>query len=91
MRHTIYDPDLLQRIRLEIAASRDGGVRIEELPGVDAARLRAHVERLFYAGELAADARIDSAGLHLTPKRLTPYGVLAMHAGIAKSRARRAV
>ena len=92
MRHAIVDPDLLQRIRLEISAQHGhGDLDLGGLSDVDPDRLRAHLERLFYGGELAAEARIESGGLALKPLRLTPYGVLAMHAGISKGRTRRAV
>lgn len=86
MRHGFIDPDLLQRLRLEIAAHRFGDSDLPVLPGVASDDLRLHLERLFYGGELAAEARIESNGLRLKPLRLTPYGVLAMHAGIARSR-----
>jgi hypothetical protein len=90
VRHAFVDPQLLQRVRLEIAAHGDGELSFDGLPDVGPDKLRAHLERLFYAGELAADARIEAGGLVLKPRRLTPYGVLAMHAGIARGRAPRA-
>lgn len=89
MRHGFVDQELLQRVRLELAANRgDGTPEFAGLPDIGPDKLKLHLERLFYSGELSAEARIDSAGLHLKPLRLTPYGVLAMHARL--SRARRA-
>lgn len=91
MHHGFVDPELLQRIRLEIAAHPEEAFDLSDLPDVGPDTIRLHLARLFYGGELAAEARIDSGGLQLKPLRLTPYGVLAMHAGIARARTRRAV
>jgi hypothetical protein len=78
------DPQLLQRIRLEIAAQPDGSPRFAMLADVGRERLRVHLERLFYGGELAAACSIASGGLVLDVRRLTPYGVLSMHAEMAR-------
>lgn len=91
MRHAFCDPDVLQRIRLEIAACPDREIGLDGLADVGADKLKLHLERLFYGGELVADAHVGPDGLRITPRRLTPYGVLAMHAALAKGRARRAI
>lgn len=90
MHHGFIDPEILQRLRLEIAAHSLDESELPELSGVAPDQVRLHMERLFYGGELSAEARIESNGLRLKPLRLTPYGVLAMHAGIARARTRRA-
>lgn len=84
MAYLSIDPDLLQRIRLEIAAQPDGQPLFDNLADVGRERLRVHLDRLFYGGEIAADCQVKSGGLDLKVRRLTPYGVLAMHAGLAR-------
>jgi hypothetical protein len=78
------DSDLLQRIRLEIAAQPEGQPHFDNLADVGRDRLRVHLERLFYGGEIAAECSVKSGGLELHVRRLTPYGVLAMHAALAR-------
>lgn len=85
MAYLSIDPALLQRIRLEIAAQSDGPSRFDNLADVGRGRLRVHLERLFYGGEIAADCRVRDGGLALEVRRLSPYGVLAMHAELARS------
>lgn len=80
MAYLSIDPALLQRIRLEISAQPDGSPHLDGLADVGCERLRVHLERLFYGGEIAADCCIASGCLRLDVRRLTPYGVLAMHA-----------
>lgn len=89
MRYIFMDADLLQRIRLEIASQHGAELDFSGLRDVSPDRLKAHIERLFYGGELDAEVRSESGGLDIKPKRLSPYGVLAMHVGISKDRARR--
>lgn len=89
MRHTFVNADLLQRIRLEIASQHGGELDLDGLRDVSRDKLKTHLERLFYGGELDAEVRIETGGLELKPRRLSPYGVLAMHAGISKGHARR--
>lgn len=84
MAYLSIDPKLLQRIRLEIASQPDGLSRLDSLADVGRGRLRVHLERLFYAGEIAAECRVRDGGLELEVRRLTPYGVLAMHAELAR-------
>lgn len=84
MAYLSIDPDLLQRIRLEIAAQPDGRPNFDNLADVGRERLRVHLDRLFYGGEIAAECQVKSGGLELQVRRLTPYGVLAMHAGLAR-------
>lgn len=84
MAYLSIDPDLLQRIRLEIAAQPDGPPPFDGLADVGRDRLRLHVERLFFGGEIAAECHVKSGGLELKVHRLTPYGVLAMHAALAR-------
>jgi len=78
------DPELLQRVRLEIAAHLDGQPHFAGLAEVGRDRLRIHLERLFYGGEVAADCSVAGGMLQLDVRRLTPYGVLAMHAALAR-------
>lgn len=89
MAYLSIDPELLQRIRLEIASQPEGRPRFENLADVGRGRLRVHLERLFYGGEIAAECRVHGDGLELEVKRLTPYGVLAMHATLAKNASER--
>lgn len=84
MAYLSIDPDLLQRIRLEIAAQPDGQPQFDRLSDIGRDRLRVHLERLFYGGEVAAECHVKSGGLELNVRRLTPYGVLAMHAALAR-------
>lgn len=84
MAYLSIDPDLLQRIRLDIAAQPDGQPQFETLADVGRDRLRVHLERLFYGGEIAADCFVKAGVLELKVRRLTPYGVLAMHAALAR-------
>ena len=92
MAYFSIDSDLLQRIRLEIAAQPDGQPHFDNLADVGRDRLRAHIERLFYGGEVAAHCQVKAGGLELKVQRLTPYGILAMHAGLARGQSvRRAV
>ena len=79
------DSDLIQRLRLEIAAQPDRQPHFDNLADVGRDRLRIHLERLFYGGEIAADCEVNSGGLELLVRRLTPYGVLAMHAALART------
>lgn len=85
MAYLDIDSDLLQRIRVEIASQGDGGLDFGNLADVGRGRLRVHLERLFYGGEVAASCRIDAGELDLQVRRLTPYGVLAMHAEFARN------
>lgn len=85
------DPDLLQRIRLEIAARSDGQDQLGALADIGRDRLKVHLQRLFYGGELNAECRVNAGELHLDVRRLTPYGVLAMHAQLTRSSVRRAL
>lgn len=84
MAYLTIDPEILQRVRLEIASQPDGNPRLDALADVGRDRLRMHVERLFYGGEIAADCHVQGGCLELNVRRLTPYGVLAMHAGLAR-------
>ena len=84
MAYLSIDPDLLQRIRLEIASQSDGPPQLDNLADVGRDRLRVHLERLFYAGEIAAECFVKAGVLELEVRRLTPYGVLAMHAALAR-------
>ena len=84
MAYLSIDSHLLQRIRLEIAAQPDGQPHFDNLADVGRERLRVHLDRLFYGGEIAAECHVKSGGLELQVRRLTPYGVLAMHAGLAR-------
>lgn len=84
MAYPSIDSDLLQRIRLEIASQPDGHPHFDNLADIGRDRLRVHVERLFYGGEIVADCEVRSGGLELKVRRLTPYGVLAMHAALAR-------
>lgn len=85
MAYLSIDPDVLQRVRLEIAAQGDGHPHFDNLADVGRGRLRVHLERLFYGGEIAADCRVRDGALDLVVRRLTPYGVLAMHANLARA------
>ena len=89
MAYLDIDPELLQRIRLEIAAQPDGRPHFEKLADVGRSRLRAHLQRLFFGGELAADCCVSGGELQLEVRRLTPYGVLAMHAQLTRASVRR--
>ena len=89
MAYLSIDPDLLQRIRLEIAAQPDGRPQFDRLADVGRDRLRMHIERLFFGGEIAAECQVRSGGLDLEVHRLTPYGVLAMHAALARGQSAR--
>ncbi|MDO9487026.1 MAG: hypothetical protein Q7J32_01525 [Sphingomonadaceae bacterium] len=84
MAYLSIDPALLQRVRLEIAAQADGPPRLEGLADVGRDRLRVHIERLFYGGEVAAECSVAGGLLQLVVRRLTPYGVLALHARLAR-------
>lgn len=84
MAYLNIDPALLQRLRLAIASQTDGRLRLEKLADVGRERLRVHLERLFYGGEIAGDCRVTDGMLELEVRRLTPYGVLAMHADLAR-------
>lgn len=84
MAYFSIDPALLQRVRLAIASQSDGCLRLEQLADVGRERLRIHLERLFYGGEIAGHCRIADGALELEVRRLTPYGVLAMHAELAR-------
>lgn len=84
MAYLDIDPGLLQRVRMEIAAQPDGNPQFHRLADVGRGRLRAHIERLFYGGEIAADCQVVGGSLELKVRRLTPYGVLAMHATLAR-------
>ncbi len=84
MAYLSIDPELLQRVRVAIASQPDGEPRFSALADVGRERLRVHIERLFYGGEIAADCRVQAGCLELTVQRLTPYGVLAMHASLSR-------
>lgn len=85
MGYLTIDPMLLQRVRLEIAGEPDGHPRLDGLADVGRDRLRVHLERLFFAGEISADCSVRGGQLRLEVRRLTPYGVLAMHAQLARA------
>lgn len=89
MAYLSIDPALLQRVRLEIAAQPDGSPGFDRLADVGRERLRVHLERLFFGGELAAHCSVIDGRLDLDVRRLTPYGVLAMHAELARDRSMR--
>jgi len=78
------DPALLQRVRLALAAQTDEHPRFEPLADVGDDRLRLHLERLFYGGEIAGECSMVAGALRLAVRGLTPYGVLAMHAELAR-------
>ena len=84
MAYLSIDSDLLQRVRVAIASQPDGSPQFDRLADVGRDRLRVHIERLFYGGEIAADCRVQGGCLALTVRRLTPYGVLAMHASLSR-------
>ncbi|MFC3711597.1 hypothetical protein ACFOMD_03380 [Sphingoaurantiacus capsulatus] len=84
MAYLSIDPELLQRVRVAIASQPDGNPQFGRLADVGRERLRIHIERLFYGGEIAADCRVQGGCLDLSVRRLTPYGVLAMHAGLSR-------
>lgn len=84
MAFSSIDPALLQRVRLAIAAQTDEHARLETLADVGGERLHLHLERLFYGGEIAGDCRMVAGALRLAVRGLTPYGVLAMHAELAR-------
>ena len=80
----MLDHGLLQLIRLEISLFGRAANGLPCLSGVDPAKLRMHVERLYYGGEIAGSAKLGPDGLTIEIQGLTPYGLLAMHAYRAK-------
>ena len=74
----MFDPELLQLIRQEIALF-SGQVDLRaNLHFVDEAMLRAHIERLFYGGEIEARCSLGASGLDLDIHGLTAIGLRRM-------------
>lgn len=73
----MFDPVLLQRIRVALAADPMMIYRSFSLDGVDSATLDHHLKSLYFAGELDARATVSNR-LELLVRSLTPYGLLQM-------------
>jgi len=80
----MVDRGLLQLIRLEVSLFGRRAAGLPCLAEVDPAVLKAHVERLFYGGEIAGACRLGADGLEIEIHGLTPYGLLEMHAHRAR-------
>lgn len=80
----MLDPDLLQRIRVHLAAYPRTNYRPFVLARIDPYRMRCHLIRLLCSGELDAQMTYSDR-LELTVRGLTPYGLLTMEAVKARS------
>jgi hypothetical protein len=74
----MLDPDLLQLIRQEIALFGGCSDLGTKLAFVEEDRLRSHLDRLFYGGEIEAACTFGAHGLELQVKGLTAQGVQRM-------------
>ena len=74
----MYDPHLLQLIRLEVAVFGRDAAWLPPPPYVDRAARDRHLCCLYLCGEIAGRCTIGRDGLEVEPTGLTPYGTLQL-------------
>lgn len=74
----MYDPHLLQLIRLEVAVFGQDAAALPPPPSVDRAARDRHLCCLYLSGEIAGRCMFGHDGLVVEPTGLTPYGTLQL-------------
>lgn len=84
----MYDPELLQAIRQEVALYAGADDLSGNLFFIEPSDLQLHVERLYVGGELAGSAHFDGRRLVLNITGLTASGARALRRNESRHPAR---